>query len=62
MNRLRAIMRARGEGSARWAAEVAGMAALAAGAWLAWEPAGFMLIGGYLVLLANSGRGNGGRA
>jgi hypothetical protein len=41
---------------AAWAAEVAGIAAIAAGGWLAWEPVGLVIPGVYLVLVANRPR------
>lgn len=44
--------------AAQWVAEIAGVAAIGAGASLAWEPLGFVLAGAYLVLVANR---NGGR-
>lgn len=58
---MRKWLHTRGVGVSRWAAEIAGVLVVGAGAWLAWEPAGFIVVGGYLVLLANSERPQGGR-
>lgn len=47
------LARKRAGSVARWAGEVAGVVLISAGAWIAWEPAGFAVAGGYLVLIAN---------
>lgn len=41
----------------RWCAEIAGVAALAFGAWWWWEPLAFGVVGVYLVVIANIGSG-----
>ena len=40
--------------TALWAAEVVGVIAIAAGAWMAYAPLGLVIVGLYLVAAANS--------
>jgi len=58
---MRKWLRLRGKGAALWAAEVAGVLVIGAGTWIVSEPAALILVGGYLILIANLGRGSGGR-
>lgn len=53
MKWFRAILGAKS--AQRWAAEIAGVGALAIAGWMIFAPAGIAVLGVYLVLVANAG-------